>query len=242
MDLRKELYQLGDEEYKKFQSSLCPCVEGIIGVRLPKLRDVAKKIAKEKPIDFLDTYKCELYEEKMIYGLVIGYMKTDFEERVKYLDKFIPMIDNWAVCDCCCSTYKFTNDNLDEMLKYLKKYLSTKALKNSSKERTAYQGKEFELRFVCIMLMDYYLIDKYFDKVLEIYNNIDSDRYYVQMGIAWGISVAFVKNAEKTMEFLKNNDLDDFTYNKALQKIIESNRVSKEVKDEIKKMKRRAEK
>lgn len=242
MDLRKELYQLGDEEYKKFQSSLCPGVEDIIGVRLPKLRDVAKKIAKEKPIDFLDTYKCELYEEKMIYGLVIGYMKADFEERVKYLDKFIPMIDNWAVCDCCCSTYKFTNDSLDEMLKYLKKYLSTKALKDSNKERNAYQGKEFELRFVCIMLMDYYLVDKYFDKVLEIYNNIDSDRYYVQMGIAWGISVAFVKNAEKTMEFLKNNDLDDFTYNKALQKIIESNRVSKEVKDEIKKMKRRAEK
>lgn len=225
MNLREELEKLADDEYRKFQSTLCPNVNGIIGVRLPKLRELAKKIAKENPIDFLDTYECEFYEEKMIYGLVIGYMKASFEERIKYLDKFVPTIDNWAVCDCCCSTYKFTNKNLDKMLKYLQKYINSK--------------KEFELRFACIMLMDYYLIDEYFDKVLEIYNNITSDKYYVQMGIAWGISVAFVKNEEKTREFLKNNNLDNFTYNKSLQKIIESNRVSKEVKDEIRRMKRK---
>lgn len=225
MNLKEELDKLADAEYQKFHSSLCPNIDNIIGVRLPKLREIAKKIAKEEPKEFLDTYECKYYEEKMIYGLVIGYMKADFDERIKYLDEFVPMIDNWAVCDCCCSTYKFTNKNLDRMFDYLQKYLKS--------------SKEFELRFACIMLMDYYLVDEYFEKVLEIYNTIVSDKYYVQMGIAWGISVAFVKDEKRVMEFLRNNNLDDSTYNKSLQKIIESNRVSKEVKDRIRKMKRK---
>ena len=225
MNLRKELEKLADEEYREFHSGLCPNVNNIIGVRLPKLREIAKRIAKENPIEFLDTYNYEYYEEKMIYGLVIGYMKSSFEERIKYLDKFIPDIDNWAICDCCCSTYKFTNKNLEAMLQYLQKYIHSE--------------KEFELRFACIMLMDYYLTDEYIDTVFKIYNNIVSDKYYVQMGIAWGISVAFVKNEEKTREFLKHNNLDNFTYNKSLQKIIESNRVGEEVKDEMRKMKRK---
>ena len=224
-NLREEILKLADEKYREFQNKLCPDVSNIIGVRLPKLRELAKKIAKENPIEFLEEYKCEFYEEKMIYGLVIGYMKSSFNERLKYLDKFVPMIDNWAICDCCCSTYKFTNQNLKEMLEYLQKYIDSK--------------KEFDLRFACIMLMDYYLVDEYFNKVLEIYNNIDSDKYYVQMGIAWGISVAFVKNEEKTRKFLENNKLDNFTYNKVIQKIIESNRVKQEVKDELRKTKRK---
>lgn len=224
-NLREEILKLADEKYREFHSGLCPNVSNIIGVRLPKLRELAKKIAKENPIEFLEEAKCEFYEEKMIYGLVTGYMKSSFNERLKYLDKFVPMIDNWAICDCCCSTYKFTNQNLKEMLNYLQKYIDSK--------------KEFDLRFACIMLMDYYLVDEYFNKVLEIYNNIDSDKYYVQMGIAWGISVAFVKNEEKTRKFLENNKLDDFTYNKAIQKIIESNRVRQKVKDELRKMKRK---
>ena len=225
INLKDKLYELADEEYKKFNSGLCPNINDIIGVRLPQLRELAKNIAKDNPIQFLEEYNCNSYEEKMVYGLVIGYMKAKFVERLKYLDKFVPMIDNWAICDCSASTYKFTNKNLDEMFEYLQKYINSK--------------REFELRFACIMLMDYYLTEEYIDKVLEIYNNIISDKYYVQMGIAWGISVAFVKNEEKTREFLKNNKLDDFTYNKSLQKMIESNRISKEVKDELKKMKRK---
>lgn len=224
INLRDTLYELSDEEYKKFHSGLCPNVNDIIGVRLPKLREIAKNIAKEDVIGFLDTYKCEFYEEKMIYGLAIGYMKSGLETRLKYLDKFVPAIDNWAICDCTCSTYKFTNKNLEQMWKYLQKYINSQ--------------NEFEVRFACIMLMDYYLTDEYIDKVLEIYNNIKLEKYYVQMGVAWAISVAFVKYEEKTKKFLENNLLDKFTYNKALQKLIESNRIDKETKEEIRKMKR----
>ncbi len=224
-DLRTELYKLSDEKYKKFHSGLCPNVKNIIGVRIPKLREIAKTISKEKPIEFLDTYKCEFYEEKMIYGLVIGYMKENLKTRLKYLDKFVPIIDNWAICDCSCSTYKFTNKNLEKMWEYLQKYVSSQ--------------NEFEVRFFCIMLMDYYLTDKYIDKVLEIYNKIKLDKYYVKMGIAWGISVAFVKYETKVRKFLENNNLDDFTHNKSIQKIIESYRVNEETKNELRKLKRK---
>ena len=222
-NLREKLYEIADEEYRKFHSGLCPNVENIIGVRLPKLREIAKKIAKDNPIQFLEQYKCELYEEKMVYGLVIGYMKENFSTRLKYLDKFFPMIDNWEVCDCCASTYKFTSKNLKEMFEYIQKYVVSK--------------NEFEVRFACIMLMDYYLIDEYIDRVFKIFNEIKLDKYYVQMGIAWAISVAFVKYEKKTRKFLENNSLDKFTFNKTLQKIIESNRVSKDVKVEMREMK-----
>ena len=223
--LRAELKKLTDEKYREFQKSLCPNVDDIIGVRVPQLRELAKKIARQKPLEFLEEFKPEFYEERMIYGLVIGYMKKDLEVRLKYLDVFVPIIDNWAICDCCCSTYKFTNQNLEEIWTYIQKYINSK--------------NEFEVRFAVIMLMDYYLNDEYIDRVLKIYNSIKIDEYYVKMGIAWGISVAYIKQKEKTKIFLKKNNLDDFTYNKAIQKIIESDRVNMREKEILKEMKRK---
>lgn len=225
MNIRERLFKLQDEEYKKFHSSLCPNVDNIIGVQIPKLRTIAKEIAKESPEEFLNYTQTQYYEEKVLYGLVIGYMKADLKTRKYYLDKFVPIIDSWAVCDCCISSFKFVNKNKEEMWTYTQKYLKS--------------NKEFELRFAVVLLMDYYLTEEYIDKVLEIYNNIKNDAYYVKMAVAWALSVCYIKFPEKTMKLFKNNQLDDFTYNKALQKIIESNRVSKEEKDQIRKMKRK---
>ncbi len=221
----QELYHLADEKYKEFHSGLCPGTDNIIGVRIPKLREIAKKIAKENPQEFLKRIDDNYYETVMLYGMVIGYMKGSLEEKQEYLDIFVPKINNWAICDCCTSTYKFTNKNLEEMWNYIQKYINS--------------NSEFEIRFRIIMMMDYYLTDKYIDKVFEEINKIHHEGYYVKMGIAWLISVAFVKYEEKTRNFLANNNLDDFTYNKALQKIIESNRVSNQVKDEVRQMKRK---
>lgn len=224
-NLREKLFELSDSKYKEFQKALCPNTNDIIGVRMPKLRQLAKQIAKENGIEFLDTYKPEYYEEKLIYGMIIGYTKMLIDLRMKYLDKFVPIIDNWAVCDGACSTYKFTLNNQEEMWEYIQKYI--------------HSNKEFEVRFAVVLMMEYYINDVYIDKVLDIYNNIKLNKYYVQMGVAWGISVAFVKYEEKTMKFLKskNNKLDKFTFNKSLQKIIESYRVSDETKNIIRQMK-----
>ena len=221
----KQLFELQDKKYKEFHSSLCPNVDNIIGVRIPELRKLAKQIAKENPKEFIENpVKKQYYEEIMLEGFVIGYMKATLEEKLHYLDNFIPEIDNWAVCDCTASTLKFIDKYKKEAWEYLQKYINSK--------------KEFEKRFAIIILMDYYLTDEYIDKVLEIYNKIDSDQYYVQMGIAWAISVCFVKYREKTRKILDNNNLSTFTHNKSIQKIIESTRVDKETKEELKKIKK----
>lgn len=224
-NIREKLFELQDKTYQEFHGGLCPNVNDIIGVRIPNLRKLAKQIAKENPKEYLEKVPKEYYEEKMLQGLVIGYMKASLEERLKYLDEFVPIIDNWAICDCCTSTYKFTNQYQKEVWEYLKKYLVS--------------NKEFELRFAIIMLMDYYLTEEYIDEVLKIYDNIHHEGYYVKMGVAWALSVCYVKFPEKTMKFLENNHLDDFTYNKALQKMIESYRVEEKVKQQFRKMKRR---
>lgn len=224
-NVRERLLELQDKKYQEFHSKLCPNVDDIIGVRIPELRKIAKQIAKENPQEYLEKASKEYYEERMLQGLVIGYMKASLEERLSYLDKFVPVIDNWAVCDCCTSTYKFTTKYLKEMWDYVQKYLSS--------------NREFELRFGIIMLMDYYLIEEYIDQVLKIYDNIQNEGYYVKMGVAWALSMAYVKFPEKTMKLLENNHLDNFTYNKALQKMIESYQVDKETKQKLKEMKRR---
>ena len=115
---------------------------------------------------------------------------------------------------------------MEDMWIFIKKYLKS--------------NKEFELRFALVVLLDYYITDEYIDRVLQILNTIKNNKYYVKMALAWAIQVCFVKQEEKTMQFLKNNNnLDDFTFNKALQKIIESYRVDEKTKEIMKKMKRK---
>ena len=121
-EIRKKLNSLSDQEYKKFHSSLCPNAKNMIGVRIPELRRMAKEIANTNGKEFLEKYQFEYYEERMLQGFVIGYMQLTIEERIKYLDKFVPNIDNWAVCDCSVSTFKFTKKNMEVMWKYIQKY------------------------------------------------------------------------------------------------------------------------
>lgn len=222
--IRNELNSLVDEKYKKFHSGLCPNNNNILGVRIPKLRKIAKDISKGDWRKFLEENKNEYYEETMLEGFVIGYSKMELEERFKLLYKFIPKIDNWAVCDCSCSTLKFVQKNKKEMWEFIKTYLKS--------------SKEFELRFAIIIILDYYLTDEYIDEVFNIFDKVKKEDYYVKMAIAWTLQVTYVKYKEKTIKYLENNNLDDFTYNKAIQKMIESYRISKEDKAILRKMKR----
>ena len=223
-EVRKELFLLQDLKYKEFHSGLCPGTDNIIGVRTPDIRNLVKDILKKDYKKYLDNCDNKYYEETMIEGLIIATSKMSLEEKFIYLKKFIPKIDNWAVCDIICSSFKFKVKDLEEVWSFILKY------KNSN--------KEFELRFMIVMMMDYFLVDPYIDEVLKIIDTIQTEYYYTNMAIAWLISVAFVKNREKTLLYLKNNNLSTFTYNKSLQKIIESNRVSEQDKQVIRSMKK----
>lgn len=223
-EVRKRILELADPKYKEFHSGLCPNTENIIGVRIPVLRKYAKELAKDDFRSYLASIADDYYEEIMIKGMIIGLARMDVEERLNYISEFVPKIDNWAICDTFCAGLKFTNKNKDIVWKFIKKHQNSR--------------KEFELRFLIVMLLDYYITDKYIDEVIKILDKTKHDGYYVKMAIAWTMSVLYVKYPKITMEYLKNNTLDDFTYNKALQKIIESYRVSEEDKNIMRKMKR----
>ena len=223
-DLRDKLFELSDEKFKTFHSRLCPNTDNIIGVRLPLLRQLAKEIAKGDWRNFLSNSKEEYYEEILINGLVIAYAKCDVEERLNYIESFVPKIDNWAICDSFCNTLKFVNKNKEIMWEFIQSYLKS--------------YNELEIRFAVVIILNQYITEDYIDLVLKTLDNIKHDGYYVKMAIAWAISMCFVKFEEKTMAYLKDNSLDDFTYNKSLQKICESLRIDKNTKELIKSMKR----
>ena len=223
--IRKRLEELSDEEYRKFHTGLCPNSNEILGVRVPILRNFAKEIVKQQNVEeYLEGALNNSYEEIVLQGMVLGLWKTEIEKFSKYLERFIPKINSWAVCDVSVAGFKITKKNMEYMWEFVQKYLKS--------------DKEFELRFAIVMLLDFYITEEYIDKVLEILNNIKHDGYYVKMAVAWTIQVAFVKFPDKTMNLLKNNKIDNWTYNKALQKIIESYRVDEKTKEKIRKMKR----
>lgn len=223
--IRKELKELADETYKEFHSGLCPGTDNILGVRVPILRDYAKQLTKQDWRTILKQLGNAYYEEIMLEGMLIGLANMELEERLQYLSNFIPKIDNWAVCDVVCAGLKFTKKHQEEMWEFIQKYLQS--------------DQEYELRFGIVMLLDFYIMDTYIDSVITILDGIKHEGYYVKMAIAWTLSVAYIKYPKQTMTYLKNNTLDDFTYNKALQKILESYRVTKEEKEIIRKMKRK---
>lgn len=224
-EIRKKIEELADEKYREFHGGLCPEVSGIIGVRVPLLRNLAKEIAKDDWKTYLDNAVDNSYEETMLQGMVIGLSKMNLEEFQYYLKRFIPKIDNWAICDTTIAGLKLTKKYRAEMLEFLQSYLQS--------------NKEFEIRFAIVMLLDFFIVDEYIDSVLERLNNVKHTGYYVKMAVAWAISICFIKYPEKTMQLLEENNLDNFTYNKALQKITESYRVDEKVKAKIRMMKRK---
>ncbi len=212
-------------------------IGNILGVRVPILRDYAKKLAKEYEIHDLLTYiDNEYYEEIMLQGMLIGLENDKDKNKVKNKDirnikhilkdieEFVPKIDNWAVCDVFCAGLKITKKYKKEMWDFLQTYVTS--------------DKEFEIRFGVVMILDYYITEEYLEKNFDIFDHIKSDQYYVQMAVAWAISICLIKFYDKTIKYLKHAKVDKFTYNKALQKAIESYRITGEQKAELRKMKK----
>lgn len=227
-EIRKQLKQMSDEKYKNFHSSLCPNVDGIIGVRVPILRNYAKELYNKCPLEQIkigNTY----YEELVLQGMIIGFqtnVKTseELENIFKQIRAFVPKINSWAVCDTFCAGLKITKKYKKEMFELIKHYINSKF--------------EFEVRFAVVMLLDFYITDEYIDEVLNILETIKLDKYYIQMAVAWCYSIALIKFYNKTLKKLINANIDDFTYNKSLQKAIESYRIDDIKKDNLRKLKK----
>ena len=232
MNIEKDLFDMQDKKYQVFQFKLCPGVNNIIGVRIPELRKYAKKICNSVSVTDIGT---DYQEEIMLKGMLIGLNKDlDYEQ----IENFIPLINNWVTCDTFCSGLKKTKNHLDEMWNFLQKYLKS--------------SKEYEIRFAVVMVLQYYINESYVDSVLKMLSKIKNEGYYAQMAVAWAYSMCFIKFYDKTKEFFVKNlsvefnkdkdnliytKIDNFIYNKSIQKALESYKLTKQQKEELKKLK-----
>lgn len=223
--IRSFLEEHAEDKYREFSSGLIPGNDTMLGVRIPVLRDLAKKIAKADWRTYLKGARDDSFEEICLQGFVIGYAKADIDELLSYASKFIPKIQDWSVNDGFCATFKIARKHHEKVWDFLMQY------KNSQ--------NEYEQRVVAVMLMNHFLEEEYIDRVLVVWDELNHEGYYCKMGVAWGIATAYAKFPKETHAFLLDNHLDDFTYNKSIQKMIESNRIAPEDKEILRTMKRK---
>lgn len=222
--IKEQLEALREPEYQKFSSRLLPGIGPILGVRLPLLRNMAKKLAKEDWKTYLKHARDDSMEEIMLQGMTLGYARGDLAEKEQCLRRFIPKIDNWSVCDSVCSSIKLAKEQPEEMWEFLQEYLHSE--------------KEYEVRFGLVQLLNYYVKEDYLYRVLQEIDSIKSRAYYVWMAQAWALSICYRDFPRETEPFLKQNHLYDITHNKAIQKITESRKVGKEEKNYIRTLRR----
>lgn len=229
-EIREQLRQLSEADYKAFNEKLLPGVSNMLGVRLPKLREIAKQIAKHGPEGYFmemqaaDWQADVFYEEKMLYGLVIGYAKMDDNQYSRQLDAFVPLIDNWGVCDSCCMTYKWMKKQPVYWWDYLNRWIDT--------------DTEFGIRFGIVAMLAHFVDEAHIPDIFAVCSRIHNEGYYAKMAVAWLVSVCFAGFPEETYAFLQDNRMDGFTHNKAIQKTCESYRVAKEWKALIRGLRR----
>lgn len=227
MEIRKRLESLAEPDFQKFLSKLIPNIsaESILGVRQPNLRKLAKELSKGDWRAYLRSAKDDSYEEIMLQGMVIGYAKAEISEVLEWVQYFLPKIDNWAVCDGFCTGLKITKKYPQEMWEFVCPYLK--------------DSRPYYIRFGAVMLLSYYTDCDHVKEGLQLLDEVRHDDYYVKMAVAWAVSIYYIKLPEATLAYLKESHLDDFTYNKALQKITESLKIDKETKQMIRSMKRK---
>lgn len=215
-DLQPLLDALGayaDKKYRRFNEGLTPGTENrSIGVRMPVLRKFAKELLCTDPAGFLDvSLQSGVHELRLLHAMVLARWQCSFAEQLERLSAFVPTIDNWAVCDVLCGDLKPDMTRLDDLTPFIRVCISS--------------GREFEVRFGYVMLMMYYRADARIDETLRMYATFRHEGYYARMGVAWGLSMLFVHQREWTLQFLRADNLDRFTHNKAIQKCIESRQI-----------------
>lgn len=280
--IREQIMMQAENSYAEFSASLIPKSKPLVGVRLPKLRELAKTIVKQEDwrqeiCSYEGEHEDIYFEEVMLRGMMIGYgtENVNIEEALSYLEGFIPYVDNWSVCDSFCASFSTAVKHRTKTWEFLQKYL--------------YSDKEFEVRVALILLLDQYLkynkdgkklarkrvitMDDvrgvankktrneagnfserrendvmssemteqypYLGRILHVLNRPYTQGYYAQMAAAWTTAEAFVTFPYETMQMLERQcQMDDWTYNKALQKICESKNPDDEVKAYIKHLRR----
>jgi 3-methyladenine DNA glycosylase AlkD len=211
----KKLYELQDEQYREFQSSLIPTKDraSIIGVRTPVLKKLAKELKGENGAAFMKDLPHRYFEEDQLHAFLIADIK-DYDTCIEELERFLPYVDNWATCDQMNPRVlrKQPEKLMEKILTWLK------------------SGKTYSIRFAIKLLMNFYLDERFEENQLELAAQISSQEYYVQMMIAWYFATALAKQYEAALPYLENHRLQEWIHRKTIQKACESYRITKEQK------------
>lgn len=225
MKISNELFKLRDEKYAEFQRKLIPNIDSkkILGIRVPESRKLAKKIINQEELStaFLNSLPHKYYDEDMLHGILISEIK-DYEKCICEVEKFLPYVDNWAVCDIMSP--KVFKKNKEKLIKKIKSWISS--------------DEVYTCRFGTEMLMSHFLDSDFKPEYLELPANVRSNEYYVNMMVAWFFQTALTKQWDSAIKYLEENKLSVWTHNKTIQKAKESYRISPERKQYLKTLKR----
>lgn len=223
-EVQKRLFALQDEKYRDFCAKLTPNLEKrvIIGVRTPELRKLAKELSGEQTAAaFMESLPHEYYEENNLHGFLVEQIK-DYGACADAVERFLPYVDNWATCDLM--NPKAFKKHRAELLERIKVWLRS--------------GETYTVRFGMGMLMRHYLDEDFSPEYLELAAGVRSQEYYVNMMIAWYFATALAKQYDAALPYIRQERLDAWTHNKAIQKALESYRVSDEHKKALRGLKR----
>ncbi len=225
MTILDELEELAETSYKEFNRKIVPTRQTTLGVRLPVLRKIAKRIAHDNPMEFITSDKENSYELIMLEGLALSYMDASFKELVPLAEAFLEKVDNWAQVDSTICNFKNIKKENKVVLQTVSRWLKS--------------DDEFIVRAALVILLAHYVEKDNLQMIFNYSEEVRHTGYYVYMANAWLISVCMAKFPDETLDFLRNNSLDSSTHNKAIQKSRESYRVSEEHKALLNNLKRK---
>ncbi len=219
-ELLKLLNENKDEEYKKFNDKIINTNQKTIGVRVPILKNIAKRFS----IKDLKEIKDDYYEQTLIKGFVISSVK-DIDQMLDELNIFLKKIDNWAICDMVISNCKLIKKHQDKVFLFIEKNITS--------------TNDWMVRACFVMLLDYFINEDKLKSIFSFIENSSNNFYYVMMAKAWLISKCYALYQNETLNFLKNTKIDNKLYNKAIDKICDSKMTSKQDKTKLKGMKKK---
>ena len=223
--IQEKLFEYQDLGYREFNSKLIPNIdkETMIGVRIPDIRKIEKTLSIEEKEEFLLKLPHKYFEENMLHGIIISNMK-DYNKVITNLEKFLPYVDNWAVCDSISP--KIFKKNREKAIVNVLSWIKS--------------NHTYVCRFGIGMIMQLYLEDEYFKKsYLDIIAEIKTEDYYINMMRAWTFQVALVKKWKEAIKYIEKGLLDEFTHNKTISKSCDSYKIEKEKKEYLKTLRRR---
>lgn len=222
-EIKDALFALQDTAYRDFQTKLIPGLESgsMIGVRTPELRKLAKQMAKREEIGaFLEALPHTYFDENQLHAFIVSERK-DFERCVEEVNRFLPFVDNWATCDQMSP--KVFKKHRQELLPYIREWIAS--------------DKTYTVRFGIGMLMEHFLDEDFDPAYAEMVSRVRSEEYYVNMMIAWYFATALAKQYDAVVPYIEEERLSPWTHNKAIQKAVESYRITPEQKGYLKGLK-----